>query len=379
MHRRDRDRQGDDGSRSGRRRRARQDPGRRRHRGRQGQRADRAAARGGRGRAPRCAKAAAPPRRSRPRRGRRRSRPAGGAGTGRRRPQPRRRAAPAAARAGRTAPQRATRVFASPLAKRMARAGRARLGAHHTAAARTAASSRPTSRRRSAAASRRRAPQPQPPRAPRRAGAAPQPADRAGGAAPLQARAAHRRMRKVIARRLTESKQTVPHFYLTVDCEIDALLKLRADINAQRRRRAGRVQALGQRSRHQGRGAGAAARAGRQRLMDRRGDPAVRDVDISVAVAIPDGLITPIIRDADQKGLAADLRRDEGPGRRAPSDGKLKPEEFQGGTLLDLQPRHVRHQRVRRDHQPAAGLHPGGRRRRAARRRARTARWPSRR
>ena len=64
-------------------------------------------------------------------------------------------------------------------------------------------------------------------------------------------------MRKVIARRLTEAKQTIPHFYLTLDCELDALL---AHARPAQRPRGCRLQALGQRLRHQGRGAGACAR-----------------------------------------------------------------------------------------------------------------------
>ena len=60
--------------------------------------------------------------------------------------------------------------------------------------------------------------------------------------------------------RLAEAKQTIPHFYLTVDCEIDALLAARARAQRQRAERRGRLQALGQRLRHQGGGAGACAR-----------------------------------------------------------------------------------------------------------------------
>ena len=138
-------------------------------------------------------------------------------------------------------------------------------------------------------------------------------------------------MRKVIARRLSESKATVPHFYVTMDIEIDALLKLRADLNA--------------RAPKDGPGAfklsvndlviKAAARV--LRMM-----PAVNatwtdeailqyhDVDISVAVSIPDGLITPIVRKADQKGLVAISNEMKDLAARAKT-GKLKPEEFQGG------------------------------------------------
>ncbi|MFC3124661.1 pyruvate dehydrogenase complex dihydrolipoamide acetyltransferase [Pseudoroseomonas globiformis] len=138
-------------------------------------------------------------------------------------------------------------------------------------------------------------------------------------------------MRKVIARRLSESKQTVPHFYVTMDIEIDALLKLRADLNA--------------RAPKDGPGAfklsvndlviKAVARVLRQypNVNATWTDDAIiqyHDVDISVAVSIPDGLITPIIRKADQKGLAAISGEMKDLAARAKS-GKLKPEEFQGG------------------------------------------------
>ncbi|MBO1080378.1 pyruvate dehydrogenase complex dihydrolipoamide acetyltransferase [Roseomonas haemaphysalidis] len=138
-------------------------------------------------------------------------------------------------------------------------------------------------------------------------------------------------MRKVIARRLSESKATVPHFYVTMDIQIDALLKLRADLNA--------------RAPKEGPGAfklsvndlviKAVARVLRQfpSVNASWTDDAIlqyHDVDISVAVSIPDGLITPIIRKADQKGLAAISAEMKDLASRAKS-GKLKPEEFQGG------------------------------------------------
>jgi pyruvate dehydrogenase E2 component (dihydrolipoamide acetyltransferase) len=138
-------------------------------------------------------------------------------------------------------------------------------------------------------------------------------------------------MRKVIARRLLESKQTVPHFYLTQNIEIDALLKLRAELNAK--------------SPKEGAGAfklsvndliiKACALALRRHPMvnSTYTDEAILqydDVDISIAVAIPDGLITPIIRKADGLGLAAISNAMKDLGARAKA-GKLKPEEFQGG------------------------------------------------
>jgi pyruvate dehydrogenase E2 component (dihydrolipoamide acetyltransferase) len=138
-------------------------------------------------------------------------------------------------------------------------------------------------------------------------------------------------MRKIIAKRLLESKQSVPHFYLTTNIEIDALLKLRAELNAT--------------SPKEGPGAfklsvndliiKACAVALRRHPMvnSTYTDEAIiqyEDVDISIAVAIPDGLITPIIRKADAQGLAAISNSMKDLGARAKA-GKLKPEEFQGG------------------------------------------------
>jgi pyruvate dehydrogenase E2 component (dihydrolipoamide acetyltransferase) len=138
-------------------------------------------------------------------------------------------------------------------------------------------------------------------------------------------------MRKVIARRLLESKQNVPHFYLTAHYEIDALLKLRAELNAQ--------------SPKDGPGAFklsvndlvikacAVALRRHPNVNASYTEEAIlqySDVDISIAVAIPDGLITPIIRKADQQGLAAISASMKDLGARA-KFGKLKPDEFQGG------------------------------------------------
>ncbi len=144
----------------------------------------------------------------------------------------------------------------------------------------------------------------------------------------------HDGMRKTIAKRLTESKQTIPHFYVSVDCELDALLALRAQLN------------------------NAAAK-------DKEGKPAyklsvndmtikalalaLRDVpdanvswtddnmvmhkhaDVGVAVSIPGGLITPIIRRAEEKPLSVISNEMKDYGKRA-KERKLKPEEYQGGT-----------------------------------------------
>ena len=135
-------------------------------------------------------------------------------------------------------------------------------------------------------------------------------------------------MRRVIARRLTESKQTVPHFYLTVDCEIDELLKFRAELNA--KSDAYRISVNDFVIR-------AAALALRQVPAANASwsDEAIllwNTVDIAVAVALEDGLITPIVKNADGKGLAAIASETKDLAARARA-GKLKLEEFQGGTF----------------------------------------------
>ena len=136
-------------------------------------------------------------------------------------------------------------------------------------------------------------------------------------------------VRKVTARRLTESKQTVPHFYLTVDCNLDALLRLRGELNAGLASRNIKlsvndllVKAL------------AVALsdvpacnvqfAGDEMLTFHR-------VDISVAVALDGGLITPIIVDAATKPVSRISTEMADLAERARA-GKLKPHEFQGGT-----------------------------------------------
>lgn len=135
-------------------------------------------------------------------------------------------------------------------------------------------------------------------------------------------------MRRVIAERLQEAKQTIPHFYLTVDCEIDKLLAMRKDLNgrsdaykisindfvihalalALRKVPDANVEWLGKSIRK------------------------YKAADVAVAVAIEGGLITPVVRDADQKGLAAISNEMKELTQRA-RDGKLAPEEYQGGTF----------------------------------------------
>ncbi|WP_284125506.1 pyruvate dehydrogenase complex dihydrolipoamide acetyltransferase [Parerythrobacter aestuarii] len=136
-------------------------------------------------------------------------------------------------------------------------------------------------------------------------------------------------VRKVIARRLTEAKQTIPHIYLTVDVRLDALLKLRSQLNAS-------LEADGVKLSVNDLLIKALARA-LQRVpkcnVSFQGDELFEysRQDISVAVAAPSGLITPIIRDAGRKGLAqisTEMKELAGKAK----DGKLQPHEFQGGT-----------------------------------------------
>jgi len=135
-------------------------------------------------------------------------------------------------------------------------------------------------------------------------------------------------MRKVIARRLTESKQFAPHFYLTVDCEIDALLKVRKDLNGKGDDVKLSVNDLVIRATALALKRVPAANASWTEKATR----VYRQIDISVAVAIEGGLITPVIRDAGSKGLKQISTEMKDLATRA-RDGKLKPEEYQGGTF----------------------------------------------
>ncbi|MCP5385048.1 MAG: pyruvate dehydrogenase complex dihydrolipoamide acetyltransferase [Altererythrobacter sp.] len=159
---------------------------------------------------------------------------------------------------------------------------------------------------------------------------APQPVAQLGGDldAPYEAQKLNN-VRKVIARRLTEAKQTIPHIYLTVDVRLDALLKLRGELNKS-------LEADGVKLSVNDLLIKALARA-LQRVpkcnVSFQGDELFQYAreDVSVAVAAPSGLITPIIRDAGRKGLAqisSEMKELAGKAR----DGKLQPHEFQGGT-----------------------------------------------
>ncbi|MGR9503985.1 pyruvate dehydrogenase complex dihydrolipoamide acetyltransferase [Rhizobium leguminosarum] len=143
----------------------------------------------------------------------------------------------------------------------------------------------------------------------------------------------HDGMRKTIARRLVESKQTIPHFYVSVDCELDALLALRAQLNDAAPRQ----------------DSAPAYKLSVNDMVIKAMALALRDVpdanvswtdsnmvkhkhaDVGVAVSIPGGLITPIIRKAEEKTLSTISNEMRDLGKRA-KDRKLKPEEYQGGT-----------------------------------------------
>jgi pyruvate dehydrogenase E2 component (dihydrolipoamide acetyltransferase) len=136
-------------------------------------------------------------------------------------------------------------------------------------------------------------------------------------------------VRKTIARRLTESKQQIPHIYLTVDIQLDALLKLRADLNAGLESRGVKlsvndllIKALAQ-----------ALIEVPECNVSFAGDQLFKyqRADISVAVSIPAGLITPIIVGADTKSVSAISTEMKDLAGRA-RDGKLQPQEYQGGT-----------------------------------------------
>ncbi|MGX1742008.1 pyruvate dehydrogenase complex dihydrolipoamide acetyltransferase [Bosea sp. NPDC055353] len=143
----------------------------------------------------------------------------------------------------------------------------------------------------------------------------------------------HDGMRKTIARRLTEAKQTVPHFYVTVDCELDALLKLRGELNAAAPEKDGKpayklsvndmvIKALA-----------LALRAVPDANVSWTDNTMLKHkhADVGVAVSIPGGLITPIIRDACHKSLSQISNEMKDMAARAKAR-KLKPEEYQGGT-----------------------------------------------
>ncbi len=139
----------------------------------------------------------------------------------------------------------------------------------------------------------------------------------------------HTNMRKTIARRLSESKRTVPHFYLTVDCGIDRLLAARRKFAE--RGGAGRGISVND---FVIRAAALALRETPDANASWSDDGIVRygSVDVSVAVATGGGLIAPVVRNADRKGLGEISAEMKDLAARARSGG-LRPEEYRGGTF----------------------------------------------
>lgn len=136
-------------------------------------------------------------------------------------------------------------------------------------------------------------------------------------------------MRKTIARRLTESKQQVPHFYLTVDCEIDELLALRKTLND----KADGAYKLSVNDMVIKAAAIALRRVPKANASwTDEGVKLYKSADIAVAVAIEGGLITPVVRQAENKGLETISSEMKSLSEKA-REGKLGPEEYQGGTF----------------------------------------------
>src|SRR3546814_2093600 len=136
-------------------------------------------------------------------------------------------------------------------------------------------------------------------------------------------------MRKTIARRLTESKQQIPHIYLTVDIQIDALLKLRGELNESLKSRGVKLSVNDMLIKALAISlievpACNVSFAGDQLLKYSR-------ADVSVAVSIPNGLIPPIILGADTKSMSAIATELKDLAGRA-KEGKLQPPQYQGGT-----------------------------------------------
>ena len=152
----------------------------------------------------------------------------------------------------------------------------------------------------------------------------------AGGARPAPRIEKLSPMRKTIARRLTESKQTVPHFYLTVDLDAGPLLAARAQLVAALEKQKERVSVNDLLI---------IACATALRLVPECNASFMGDaihyhqrVDISVAVAVPEGLVTPVVRDADRKGVLEIAREVRELAARA-REKKLRPEEMSDGTF----------------------------------------------
>lgn len=135
-------------------------------------------------------------------------------------------------------------------------------------------------------------------------------------------------MRRAIARRLSEAKQQIPHFYLNVDCEMDALLAMRKELN-ERLEGETRLSVTDMLIKAV---AMALHRVPAANVSwSEAGIKLYKSIDIAMAVALQDGLVTPVIRAANQKGLSRISAEFKALTEKARA-GKLRPEEYQGGT-----------------------------------------------
>jgi pyruvate dehydrogenase E2 component (dihydrolipoamide acetyltransferase) len=141
-------------------------------------------------------------------------------------------------------------------------------------------------------------------------------------------------MRRVVAQRLTEAKQTIPHFYLTLDCRIDTLLAAREQINAAAPKdKDGKPQFKLSVNDFVMKAWAAALMKVPAANATWAGDSILyhKHADVAVAVAVPGGLFTPVVKAADTKSLSAISAEVKDFAARARGK-KLKPEEYQGGT-----------------------------------------------
>ncbi|KAN0006811.1 hypothetical protein ACTFIU_005002 [Dictyostelium citrinum] len=137
----------------------------------------------------------------------------------------------------------------------------------------------------------------------------------------------HSNIRKVTASRLTESKQTIPHYYLTMECRVDKLLKLRSELNAMNTVKLSVNDFIVK--------ASAAALRDNPVVNSTWTDQFIRryhNIDINVAVNTPQGLFTPIVRAVDMKGLNSISTSVKQLAEKA-QNGKLQPSEFESGTF----------------------------------------------
>jgi pyruvate dehydrogenase E2 component (dihydrolipoamide acetyltransferase) len=243
--------------------------------------------------------------------------------------------APTAATNGAAANGRATRLFASPIARKLARergldvgslagsgpGGRIVRQDVEAASDATPQDSAPSTAAEPAAPTSATA---QPVTSDTRSASTEQPRPSVGSS---YTEIPHSGMRRTIARRLAESKATVPHFYLTTECNVDALIALRAEVNKTAPRKISIndfvIRAM------------ASALSQVPEANVTWTDTAIRQydtVDISVAVSTPTGLITPIVRDADRKSLGAISAEVAALAERARA-GKLRPSDYEGGSF----------------------------------------------